>query len=1177
MQNIVAKFAAAAAVAVSLVSGAGAEETRMLFLGNSITRHPPYPSIGWNYDWGMAATEESKDYVHVLAAAYGEHYGVTPVLRVRNIATFEQNWASYDLDNDADIAADIAFAPDVVVIAIGENCPDISGDIAAFRTKFKALCQKFSGLVAADKFLIRAPFWDNPNQDAAQSAVATELGVLYVDSSLCDSYENEAHDQGWAHSGIAAHPGDSGMAAIAAQMLEAFTGESASGGEQGGGSGEDEWTEPANVYEIGEYSPVDGIGSLAAVSPCAGGDEVRKLSNGEYVHYFRSSGAFSAPSNHDVVVQYLIVGGGGGGGGLMGGGGGAGAVVVGTYTIPAGETATIIVGAGGAGGNGSTGEAGGNGGATSIHFSGAAGLNIAAMGGGAGAAWSGPAFDNGYGRDGASGGGGGGALTCGTHLPGRGLQGHSGGAAYGPVVTDGFIPGGGGGAGTPGGAATFDAGTMTGEAGDGGDGVTCAITGVAAVYGTGGAGGSCVGEGYQGYTFAGGTAGSSGVCGGGPLANGRANTGAGGGGGGWPGQVQSQNGGAGGSGIAIVRYVPCEGFDDGGATVRQYGDYVLVDYIQSTGLEHINTGVAVSDNLVVDGEITLLVEYAYNREEHNQTAIVGGSWDARGFFLMTYESSLRYNVGDGYVDIGDTAGIWEYDKRMRFTIDRDSFSLNGGGDIEVGGGGNNVNEVAIFWVGQDYGLAHDKYGGIFRLHGLTMSDGATGKLLRDFRPVRRSGTGEYGLLDTVSGAFFGNASGRGGFTGGEQFVVSAGADPAIDYATVSAIGMADASFDIAVAAPDGTRCDIRAVYVSGGSVGDTLATANATNGINTAIVGGLKPGSENRVHFEIRGPSGAVSRYPASGEIVFDTGIEVWEYSDYVRLDGIKSTGWECIDTLVPCADDLAFELELTPDETVEDQNDRPIFGSSWDGVGYFLYFDPDKNLLFLSANSACVVPRGDDWQFGRRMSVSATKRGISVNDIYHPMNGGSVGTQSNIVLFFVGYNNYSLSMPRYGGRYTLHRCRISGSSGVLRDYYPALRMSTGEAGLLDVAHGEFYGNGTGNGAFIACDPLYSLRCSEISCAGKLVSTTLSRQIFAAGEVYAVWGAVYAGDDAGTWDHIAKVGDFAEGADEGRFTAAVAGNARYLRFCTSLGEWSETIYLPDCIPPAPEGLKIMVH
>ena len=66
-------------------------------LGNSITLHGPLESIGWTGNWGMAASEESKDYVHLLTKQIAEAAQGSPETMVQNIADFERNYAAYDI------------------------------------------------------------------------------------------------------------------------------------------------------------------------------------------------------------------------------------------------------------------------------------------------------------------------------------------------------------------------------------------------------------------------------------------------------------------------------------------------------------------------------------------------------------------------------------------------------------------------------------------------------------------------------------------------------------------------------------------------------------------------------------------------------------------------------------------------------------------------------------------------------------------------------------------------------------------------------------------------------------------------------------------------------------------------------------------------------------------------
>jgi alpha-galactosidase len=94
---------------------------KVLFLGNSITKHGPKADIDWSGNWGMAASAEAKDYAHVFTASLAQKQGATPEILVKNIADFERAYAGYDFA--AKLKEAIDFKADLIVLAISENVP----------------------------------------------------------------------------------------------------------------------------------------------------------------------------------------------------------------------------------------------------------------------------------------------------------------------------------------------------------------------------------------------------------------------------------------------------------------------------------------------------------------------------------------------------------------------------------------------------------------------------------------------------------------------------------------------------------------------------------------------------------------------------------------------------------------------------------------------------------------------------------------------------------------------------------------------------------------------------------------------------------------------------------------------------------------------------------------------
>ena len=213
------------ALLIGLSQVQAAEEHRqkigkILFLGNSITKHGPSAKVDWTGNWGMAASAEAKDYVHLVLRSISETTGKQPEAMVVNIAAFERELSTYDVLEKQKAA--FAFKPNVVVLAIGENVPALKTETAKAELK-AGLLKLLRALQVENKptILVRSCFWPDRTKDEVLKQACEEVGGIFVDiSNLGKDESNYARsERTFKNSGVANHPGDKGMQAIATALV----------------------------------------------------------------------------------------------------------------------------------------------------------------------------------------------------------------------------------------------------------------------------------------------------------------------------------------------------------------------------------------------------------------------------------------------------------------------------------------------------------------------------------------------------------------------------------------------------------------------------------------------------------------------------------------------------------------------------------------------------------------------------------------------------------------------------------------------------------------------------------------------------------------------------------------------------------------------------------------------
>ena len=191
-------------------------QPRVAFIGNSITLHNPKEEIGWFGRWGMAASCEENDYLHIIMAKIREKYPEASYC-ILSGALWERNYRTLDLEENYRKAKD--FKPDIIVTAITANIPRDQFEIPAFKVAMKKLHDYLVDGREGVKIYQCSSFFNNQLKTQGVKEYCEENGVKYIFiSDIVEDRSNCAFDK-FEHGGVGGHPGDKGMRIMAERFL----------------------------------------------------------------------------------------------------------------------------------------------------------------------------------------------------------------------------------------------------------------------------------------------------------------------------------------------------------------------------------------------------------------------------------------------------------------------------------------------------------------------------------------------------------------------------------------------------------------------------------------------------------------------------------------------------------------------------------------------------------------------------------------------------------------------------------------------------------------------------------------------------------------------------------------------------------------------------------------------
>lgn len=193
-------------------------DPNILAIGNSITFHPPSAEVGWDGNWGMAASAAEKDYFSVLEKMVHSIKPESNFMR-ENVFPFERGFEAFDFSFYNHLKE---FQPDVLIIRFGEN---IEGERVIGNELSTAVVDFVDFLSDGREIevVVTTTFWPNEKVNQQLVLTAESKGWSLVNLTDLGSKDENMAIGLFENGGVSVHPGDLGMERIAKRIYSALS------------------------------------------------------------------------------------------------------------------------------------------------------------------------------------------------------------------------------------------------------------------------------------------------------------------------------------------------------------------------------------------------------------------------------------------------------------------------------------------------------------------------------------------------------------------------------------------------------------------------------------------------------------------------------------------------------------------------------------------------------------------------------------------------------------------------------------------------------------------------------------------------------------------------------------------------------------------------------------------